>query len=54
MESSIQADETPESFWLPEAVAVVWDFRGLVVRQLHRYSDYHLYHAKSKIVVNVL
>jgi hypothetical protein len=50
-EVRIQADETPESFWLPEEVEVVWDFRGQVVRQLHRYSDYHLYHAKSKIVM---
>jgi hypothetical protein len=39
-EVRIQADESPESFWLPEEVEVVWDFRGQVVRQLHRYSDY--------------
>jgi len=50
-EVRIQADETPESFWLPEEVDVVWDFRGQVVRQFHRYSDYHLYHAKSKIIM---
>jgi poly(3-hydroxybutyrate) depolymerase len=50
-EVRIQADETTESLWLPEEVEVIWNFRGETVRQLHRYSDYHLYHAKSKIVM---
>jgi predicted esterase len=50
-EVRIQASEISESFWLPEEVDIIWDFEGQTVSQKHRYTEYHLYHSKSKIIM---
>ncbi len=50
-EVRIPGNEAVEPLWLPQKVTVRWDFKGQVVRQIHQYSGFHLYRAKSKIVM---
>ncbi len=50
-EVRIRAAEGAGPLWLPHEVKITWDFRGEVLQQLHRYSDFRLYQAKSKIVM---
>ena len=50
-EVQIRAPEAIDPLWLPLEATVTWDFRGQVVQQVHRYSDFRLYRAKSKIVM---
>jgi predicted esterase len=50
-EVRILGNEAVDPLWLPQEVTVRWDFKGQVVRQIHRYSSFHLYRAKSKIVM---
>ncbi len=50
-EVRIRAPEAMDPLWLPLEATIIWDFRGQVVQQVHRYSDFRLYRAKSKIVM---
>src|SRR5450631_2577403 len=50
-EVRIHAPEATDPLWLPREATITWDFRGRVVQQVHRYSDFRLYRAKSKIVM---
>jgi len=38
------------SLWLPQEVVIEWEFKTQTVQRRHRYSDYHLYVAKAKIL----
>lgn len=38
------------AFWLPSEVDITSDQGFGVIEEVHRYSDYHLYHASSKIL----
>jgi len=49
--SEVRVPEVADSLWLPQEAKVTWDFKGQVVQQLHRYSDFRLYRSKSKIVM---
>jgi hypothetical protein len=50
-EVQIQAAESSPPLWLPQEVKITWDFKGERLQQVHQYSDFHLYRAKSKIVM---
>jgi predicted esterase len=49
--SEIRLPETEQPLWLPQEATTTWDYKGQVVQQLHRYSGFHLYRSKSKIVM---
>jgi hypothetical protein len=51
LEVQIQAAESAPPLWLPQEVKITWDFKGERLQQVHKYSDFHLYRAKSKIVM---
>jgi hypothetical protein len=38
------------SLWVPQQVVLDWEFNGKIVQRRHRYSDYHLYTAKARIL----
>ena len=39
--------DTQQQFWLPRVVDVSWEFPGLIFRNQHKYSDYHLFSVES-------
>jgi predicted esterase len=47
----VRPPEAADPLWLPQQATTTWDFKGQVVQQLHRYSDFHLYRSKTKIVM---
>jgi poly(3-hydroxybutyrate) depolymerase len=49
--SQVRVPEVVDPLWLPEEATITWDFKGQVVQQLHRYSSFHLYRSKTKIVM---
>jgi predicted esterase len=49
--SEVRMAEVPDPLWLPQEATITWDFKGEVVQQLHRYSGFHLYRSKVKIVM---
>lgn len=38
------------SLWLPQEVVIDWEYQGQTVQRRHRYSDYRLYAAKTRIL----
>ncbi|MBZ5668107.1 MAG: hypothetical protein LAO04_00025 [Acidobacteriia bacterium] len=40
--------EVATAFWLPEEVSVTVDLRGHIYHNLHRYSDFKLFHVETK------
>jgi len=49
--SQVRVSEVADPLWLPQEATITWDFKGQVVQQLHRYSGFHLYRSKTKIVM---
>jgi poly(3-hydroxybutyrate) depolymerase len=49
--SEVRLPETEDPLWLAQEATTTWDHKGQVVQQLHRYSGFHLYRSKSKIVM---
>jgi hypothetical protein len=49
--SQVRVPEVADPLWLPQEATNTWDFKGQVVQQLHRYSGFHLYRSKTKIVM---
>jgi poly(3-hydroxybutyrate) depolymerase len=49
--SQVRVPEVADPLWLPQEATITWDFKGQVVQQLHRYSGFHLYRSKTKIVM---
>jgi hypothetical protein len=45
--------EAKQSFWLPSEVTVNMTSRGVMYRNLHRYSDYHLFEVRSDYKLNL-
>jgi hypothetical protein len=50
-EIRIPASEATGPLWLAPEAKMTWKYKGRVAQQLHRYSDFHLYRGKSKIVM---
>ncbi len=48
--AEVQIPKAATTLWLPEEVAIAWEYKGLAVEQQHRYSDFRLYEVHSKIV----
>ena len=46
----VRLPKVAEALWLPREVRTTWDFKGEVAEQIHDYSRFRLYAAKSKIV----
>jgi len=38
--------------WMPRQVSVIWNLGGHIGSEKHHYSDYRLFHTRSKIVLN--
>ena len=47
----VRLPKVADALWLPREVKTTWDFKGEVVEQVHEYSRFRLYTAKSKIVL---
>jgi poly(3-hydroxybutyrate) depolymerase len=47
----IRLPEMSDSLWLPHEAKITWDYEGRVVQQLHQYSNFRLYRAKSRITM---
>jgi hypothetical protein len=43
----VEFDNTRQQFWLPREVSVSWEFPDYTYRNLHKYSDYHLFAVES-------
>jgi hypothetical protein len=43
----VEFENIQEQFWLPRRVIVSWIFPDYTYRNLHRYSEYHLFAVKS-------
>lgn len=50
--AEVHFKEVPQSFWLPRDVVVTVEWNGKMLRNQHRYSDFHLYNVQSKIIVS--
>jgi hypothetical protein len=46
----VQIAKAASWLWLPQEVVIEWEFQGQTVQRRHRYSDYHLYVAKARIL----
>jgi len=49
--SEVRVPEVKDPLWLPHEAKITWDFKGQVMQERHRYSDFRLYRSKSKIVM---
>lgn len=47
----VRLPKVAETLWLPREAKTTWDFKGEVVEQIHEYSRFRLYAAKSKILL---
>ena len=50
-EVHIGGPEFADSLWLPQEVHVTSEYEGRIVNQVHRYSGFRLYRAKSRLVM---
>lgn len=50
--AATRIDEVQSPLWLPRDVAVTSECGGATLHELHRYSKYRLFRARSKIVLN--
>ena len=49
--SEVRVPELKDPLWLPQEVKITWDFKGQVMQERHRYSNFRLYRSKVKIVM---
>ncbi len=45
--AAVRFKGVPQDFWLPEDVTVTLDWRGMVFRNHHHYSQFGLFHVDT-------
>ena len=46
----VAIEKAGTALWLPQAVTIAWEYKGLAAEQRHVYSDYRLYAVKTRII----
>jgi hypothetical protein len=46
----VRIAQVRSSYWLPREIEITMEFENHISREVHRYSNYHLYTAKARIV----
>lgn len=46
----VAIEKASTALWLPQAVMIAWEYKGLLAEQRHVYSDYRLYAVKTRII----